>query len=131
MDQPASRSGVILVHDGRSYLGEVATIESTRLCSKDGILTADLYLKGDSFGISVGDDLDTPDRVVEHLSELLRTVGVSSWEDLPGSSVVVLFATEDSWGRPAAGIAGVDNGRVYLTKAPTEPGVPDPTAARA
>jgi hypothetical protein len=101
---------ITVEHNGTTYYGHIATVESTTLGIEDhGIVTAHLHLKWDSAGIGVGGYcLDTPVKDengkflrregtaygMDHLMRLTQTVGVSTWERLKGASVIVLFKTE-------------------------------------
>ena len=122
---------ITVEHNGTTYYGEVMTIESTSLGAEDhGILTAYLHLKGDGTGIGVGGyGLDTPVRDAEgkfshreptaygfdHVMQLVRVVGASRWEDLPGRQVIVLFSQKGSWGQTAVGLANlIDAKRVLI-----------------
>lgn len=111
-----SRTITIETTSGK-YAGEIATIESTRLGYQDhGILTADLTLRiGTSGGVTVGGyALDTArgERSsdgrqgtafgLDQIIWILRTVGVSKWEDLKGKQIIVLL--DGAQGR-AVGIA--------------------------
>jgi len=122
---------ITVEHNGTTYYGKVAKIESTYLGREDhGILTAYLNVKGDDWGIGVGGyGLDTPirdenDKFVgrqptayglDHIVQMYRTVGVESWEKLPGREVLVLFDTPHVWGSTAKGIAHIsDEKRVLI-----------------
>ena len=119
-------------HNGETYYGHIAKIESTMLGVEDhGIATAYLHLKWDGSGIGVGGFcLDTPVKDadgkhshregtgygMDHIMQMVRTVGVSTWEKLKGADVIVLFKTASSWGSTASGIAGLHNGKVLILK---------------
>lgn len=121
---------ITVEHNGTTYYAEVMTVESTSLGVEDhGILTAYLHLKGDGTGIGVGGyGLDQPITVdgkfshreptaygFDHVLQLMRTVGVSRWEDLPGKSCLVLFEKPGSWGQTSVGIAHLtDEDRVFI-----------------
>lgn len=127
-----SRITLTVEHDGTEYVGEIMTIESTRFGWEDhGILTAHLHCKYDGGGVGVGgfcldvkgesDSFSHVDRVgtaygLDHLMKLMVTVGVTSWEALPGTDVIVLSTGEGGWGSMSLGIAGLKNGRVLLLK---------------
>jgi hypothetical protein len=120
-------------HNGTTYYGKVATVESTHLGTEDhGILTAFLHCEGDGWGIGVGGyGLDEPVHDDEgkflgrrptaygfdHILQMARTVGADSWEKLPGREVLVLFKTPSALGGTAAGIAHIsDEKRVFILK---------------
>jgi hypothetical protein len=117
-------------HNGKTFGGEIMRIESTHLGWEDhGILTAQLHCKGDGSGIGVGGyclDVTTgpPDYKragtaygLDHLMRIMETVGVSSWEKLPGQQVIVLFeGVGSSLGRQSVGIAGMLNSEVLVLK---------------
>lgn len=123
---------ITVEHNGSTYYGEVMTVESTHLGSEDhGILTAYLHLNGDGTGVGVGGyGLDKPVKVdgrfshreptaygFDHVMQLVRVVGASRWEDLPGRQVIVLFEKPGSWGQVAAGLAHItDAKRVLILK---------------
>jgi hypothetical protein len=112
-------------HDGISYNGYIATIDSTMLGFEDhGILTAFLHLSWPGGGIGVGGySYDTfskrEDRRIgtgfgtDQIIRILQTVGVSTWEALKGRQVVVLF-NGSAWGSVAAGIAHISEDRVLI-----------------
>lgn len=124
---------ITVTHDGVTYDGHVATIASTSLTYEDhGILTAWLHLEWSGAGIGVGGyGLDEPVERgkhkagrkgtaygLDHIIRILETVGVSSWEALPGQQVVVLFPTgRGRLGGTASGIAGLLNDRVFIPQA--------------
>lgn len=123
----------LIGHNGVEYTAHVATIERTHLGTEDhGIVTAYLHLKWGSSGIGVGGMcLDAPEfegdggkflrRIgtaygLDHLMQLMATVGVDSWEKLPGKRVFVLFPNNESWGSIASGIANIDTGKAFILK---------------
>jgi len=123
-----SRS-IVIEHNGTTYYGRVATIESTYLGTEDhGILTAYLHCSGDSWGIGVGGyGLDRYDEAqdkriptaygLSHIVQLVHTAGVGSWEKLPGTEIIVLFTSESPLGGTAAGIAHIrDEKKVLILK---------------
>lgn len=124
---------ITIEHNGKTYYGKVAKIKSTMIGVEDhGILTAYLHVEGDGWGIGVGGySLDTPikdenDKFLrreptayglDQIVQMARTVGVSTWEKLPGREVLVLFDTPNSWGSTAKGIAHIsDEDKVLILK---------------
>jgi hypothetical protein len=122
---------ITIEHNGDTYYGKVARIKSTMLGVEDhGILTAYIHFEGDGWGIGVGGfGLDTPVKDedgkflrreptaygFDHVVQLARTVGVSTWEELPGREALVLFDTPSSWGSTAKGIAHIsDESKVFI-----------------
>ena len=122
---------ISIEHNGVQYSGEVMRIKATSLGWEDhGILTAFLHCEFPGGGIGVGGFcLDTPKKDSEghhlgregtaygldHVMQLMRTVGVSTWEDLVGKDVIVLHeGTGSSLGRMSKGIAGLLNDRVMI-----------------
>lgn len=121
-----------IAHEGKTYGGQIATISGTSLGSPDhGIISAYLHTKWNGGGIGVGGFcLDEPlkddagkfiKRVgtaygLDHLMRIMETVGVETWEDLPGKHVIVLFEGKSIFGKTAAGIAGIANEKVLIFK---------------
>jgi hypothetical protein len=123
---------ITVEHGGTSYAGQLAKIDSTMLGREDhGILTAFLYCSWHGGGVGVGGfALDRFERAegsevrgervgtaygLDHLVQLMRTVGVDSWEKLPGEQVIVLFDGDGMIGSRAVGIASVlDETRVLI-----------------
>lgn len=118
-----------IIHNDVTYTGHVATIKSTILGREDhGILSAYLDLQWAGSGVLFGGySLDTPgdresdDRRIgsafgmDHVIELLRVVGVDSWERLKDKQVIVLFGEGGSWGGRALGLAHVtDEHKVFI-----------------
>lgn len=124
---------ITVEHNGTTYYGQVARIESTRLGTEDhGILTAYLHVKGDGWGVGVGGyGLDEPYHDedgkflgrrptaygLDHIVQMARTVGASSWEALPGKDVLILNESQSTWGSTPVGIAHIsDESRVLIFK---------------
>jgi hypothetical protein len=120
---------ITIEHNGTTYYGQVATIKSTSIGTEDhGILTAYLHCSGDGWEIGVGGyGLDAYDEArgervptaygMDHILQLARTAGVSTWEDLPGTDVIVLFTSKSALGGVAAGIAHIsDEKKVLILK---------------
>ncbi|QLQ11141.1 MAG: hypothetical protein HZY75_13160 [Nocardioidaceae bacterium] len=123
-----SALSIRLEHNGKTYSGEVMRIKSTMLGYEDhGILTVFLHCEGAGSGVGVGGmaldayDEDRKERVgsaygLDHITALMRVVGVSQWEHLAGKDVVVLFdaAGDTHWGHASVGIASLDGNRVLI-----------------
>jgi hypothetical protein len=126
---------ITVEHDGKTYSGQLARIDSTSFGSQDhGIVSAWLHCSWKSGGIGVGGFcLDTPKPKdqraagdytrlgtaygLDHLMQIMATVGVETWEKLPGQQVIVLFEDgRDGWGSTSVGIAGVLNDKVLILK---------------
>ncbi len=117
-------------HNGTTYDGTIGTIKSTHLGDEDhGIVTAYVHVEWPGGGIGVGGYcLDKPLKVdgkfirrqgtaygLDHLMQIMATVGVDRWEKLPGKQVIVLFAEGNSgWGGKSVGLAGTTNGQVFV-----------------
>lgn len=131
MTAATSTRHILIEHNGKKYTGHIATIESTSLgYESHGILTAMLHCKWRSGGVGVGGFfLDQPKnkdardytRVgtaygLDHIIRIIETVGVDCWEDLKGSSVLVLFEGENvsGLGSMSRGIAGLHNDKVLI-----------------
>jgi hypothetical protein len=127
------RRTILIEHDGATYHGQLARIDSTRLGWEDhGILTAYLNCSWASGGIGVGGFcLDTPQSRekrdagdysrkgtaygLDHLMRLMETVGVDRWEKLPGQQVLVLFEDSGGPGSISVGIANaLDEDKVLV-----------------
>ena len=122
---------ITVEHNGKTYSGQLAKIDSTRLGYEDhGILTANVYCSWSGGGVGVGGycldqpkDRDARDytRVgtaygLDQIIRILETVGVDRWEKLPGSQVIVLFEGRSMLGSVSKGIAGVLNDEVLILK---------------
>jgi hypothetical protein len=126
----SSNRRITVEHNGTTYYGFIATIESTRLGygNERGIMDAWLHLKWDGSGVGVGGFvLDKPRSKelrdytrmgtaygLDHIIRIMETVGVSDWESLTGAQVVVLFLSPESWGSQSKGIAGLQNDKVFI-----------------
>ena len=118
----------VIEHGGKTYYGELGTVTSTRLSQEDhGIFTASLLVEWKGGGVSAGgfvlDEYDkASDRRVgtafglDHVMQIIETVGVASWEKIKGSNVFVLFESDNSWGSQSVGIAGLTNDKVLVFK---------------
>lgn len=120
---------ISIEHDGQTYYGSVARIKSTHLGSEDyGILTAYLHVEGDGWDVGVGGygldawNEDKTRRIptaygLDQIVQFISTVGVTSWEKLPGAEVIVLFDTPHPLGASAVGIAHIrDEKKVLILK---------------
>lgn len=119
---------VSIEHNGVTYSGDYMRIKKTALGYEDhGILTAYLICEGSGSGISVGGY--SLDRHVEkgrlseregtaygldHVMRLMSVVGVTSWEDMPGKQILVLFPNGSHLGQVAKGIANPLTGAVLI-----------------
>lgn len=133
---------ITIEHNGATYYGQIARIESTHLGTEDhGILTAYLHCSGDGWGIGVGGygldayDPEQKKRVptaygLDHIVQLARTAGVPKWEDLPGTDVIVLFKSKSALGGTAAGIAHIsDEKKVLILKDHAAVWIPEEVSA--
>lgn len=106
---------ITLDHDGVTYVGELARIESTFLGYEDhGIFTATLNLAVRSGGQSTpGYAITGAREPLKFVLELMKACGVSQWEHLPGCRIMALYA-DDRLGM-IAGVANIDEpGRVFI-----------------
>lgn len=118
-------------HEGVEYSGIIGLIEYTHLgFESHGILSADIGFKWDGGGVSVGGFcLDQPkDREakdysrsgtaygLDHIIRIIETIGVERWEQIQGKRAIVLFEGEGGWGSQSVGLAGLDNGKVFIPK---------------
>lgn len=120
--------------DGEQYSGFIATIKKTSLGYNDrGFFSADLQLSWPGGGVTFGgyaldgkperkDDKDwnaprTPTKYGHaFIIEILRTVGVSTWEELQGQRVVALFEGSGYAGSIIKGIMGLESREVFFPK---------------
>ena len=114
-------------HNGVTYTGYLATIKSTSLGWEDhGILTAFLHCEWPSSGVGVGGygldkfvERGQPRRGtaygLDHIMRILETVGVNSWEKLPGKNVIVLFEGSGYSGS-SVGIANALDDKILILK---------------
>lgn len=125
---------IVVEHDGVDYPAEVMTIKSTSLgLQHHGIWDLNLHCEGDGTGISVGgyclDNIPAADPFgederrgtafgMDQIMEIVKTVGVERWEQLPGKRIYVLFDPSRSggWGGMSIGLANVDTGRALILK---------------
>jgi len=122
---------ILIDHDGRQFTGEVMSVRSTRLGYNDhGVFTAVLNLDGSSnSAVSLSDYvLDTPIRDggkflgrgataygMDHILRVMKTVGVSNWEDLVGEKLLVLHEGPGGWGSRPVGIAHLtDENKIFI-----------------
>lgn len=123
---------LIVNHNGKDYLGEIGSIRSTRLGYEDhGIFTAsiDIYFGGGATGQGAGfmrlDRGYRPDPNdyktisvgtaygMDHIIQIMRAVGVETWEALTGKQVIAL--RNDSYGT-IEGLANTLNDNVVVFK---------------
>jgi len=122
---------IIIQHNDHEYGGQIGTIKATHLGFEDhGIMTADLVVEWQGGGVSVGGYcLDSFDRSttpasrrgtaygLDHIIQIMRTVGVEKWEELKGKQVIVLFEGTSFLGAQSVGIASTtDESRVLIMK---------------
>ncbi|WNM74457.1 hypothetical protein SEA_BEARBQ_55 [Gordonia phage BearBQ] len=119
---------ITVEHNGSTYYGEVYKIGRTAFGYEDhGILTAYLHCSGGGgrrIGVG-GYSLDgqpetsggdrTPSAYgMDWIVQVMKTVGVESWEELPGQRVLVLFDQPIGLGQVARGIANIDSGEALI-----------------
>lgn len=122
---------ITVEHNGETYAGQIMTIKSTHLGLEDhGLATAYLHCEYDGGGIGVGGfGLDAPVHVdgkfshregaaygMDHIMQLVATVGAKSWEDCKGRQVIVISEGKGGPGTMSIGIAGLTNGKVMILK---------------
>jgi hypothetical protein len=79
---------IIVEHGGKTYEGEIATIDSTHLGFEDhNIFSFDLQFECGGLHQGLG---AYRLKDVSVIKDILLTVGVSSWESLKGKTVIVL-----------------------------------------
>lgn len=115
---------ITVEHNGKTYEGQIGTIRSTSLGYEDhGILTANLDVRFASGGVGVGgyclDIIQDGQRVgtaygLDHIIRIIETAGVSSWEKLPGTQIIVLFAGHAGLGGRSIGFASTVEDRVLI-----------------
>lgn len=108
---------------GRTFRGEVATIESTMLGYEDhGILGLASSTMGQSAGSYFLDDRLSPNHDngpephgsaagIDYIQRVLRVVGADSWEQLRGMRVIALRTQEFG---VIDGLANVDDDRTFV-----------------
>lgn len=118
---------ITVEHDGETYDGQYMTIRRTTLGIEDhGILTAWLHLEGGSCGQGFGGrGMDKPNgdrgpRVgssygTDYILQILRVVGVDSWEKLSGQQVIALRDKDFPYGA-IVGLAHPIEDRVFIAK---------------
>ena len=120
---------ITVEHAGETYAGRIGTITTTLLGMEDhGIFTTSLLVEWPSSGVSVGGfaldsyekDLDRRAGTaygLDHVMQILETVGVEKWEDVRGKEVIVLFEGDGGWGARSVGIANItDESKVFIPK---------------
>jgi hypothetical protein len=95
---------ITVEHNGETYTGQIMLIESTMLGApvkgEDGRFS---HREGTAYGLDL-------------IVQILRTVGVGSWEQLVGKHVIVLFKGRSLLGGTSAGIASLVDDRVLILK---------------
>lgn len=118
-----------LTHNGVEYPASIMKITSTMLGYEDhGILTSSVACEGGVGGVSFGGyaydqyDKASEARVVgngfglDQIMQIMRVVGVSKWEALPGKQVAILESGSGGWGSRVVGISSLDGERVLIFK---------------
>jgi hypothetical protein len=115
---------ITVEHNGKTYEGQIGTIRSTSPGYEDhGILTVNLDVLFPTGGVGVGgyclDMNDKGERVgtaygLDHIIRILETAGVSRWEKLPGTQIIVLFADHAGWGGRSVGFASTTDDKVLI-----------------
>lgn len=123
---------ITVEHNGTRYTGETMTIERTTLgVESHGIVTASLHCRTQGSGISVAGGYcldDKPDKTsvfgdrrtgsaygLDFIMRILWATQVSTWEQLPGKPIIVLFPEGNGgWGGTAVGISSLDGSRVLI-----------------
>jgi hypothetical protein len=101
--------------DGEQYEGRLAVIKRTTLGREDhGIPTAFLHCEGESFSQGAGGySLDGP-YMTAFVMGVLDTLGVESWEKLPGKHVMLLYQSNLNF--LVVGIKKAVGGQPFLFK---------------
>lgn len=117
---------ITVQHNGTTYYGTVMRVKSTHLGGEDhGIFTAYLHCEGRGTGVGLGGrgmdsyDKETKKRVgtaygLDLIAQMIRTVGVSAWEKIPGNDVIVLHKERSMLGSIPAGFADITAERVLI-----------------
>jgi len=125
MSAPIVRDAVVTV-EGVDYYAQPCTIESTSLGFNDrGMFDCWLHVKGAGWGVGIGgyclDSYNSEKKEREpHIAmptlvtAILRTVGVSTWEELRGKRIHVLRSNPSAWGSTSQGIASADLDRALV-----------------
>lgn len=106
-----------ITHNGTEYSGKIGRIAATHLGPEGhGIFTAQLTVEGDGWGVGVGGYILKGDSGfgIDHISAIMKAVGVETWEKVRGNSVMVLFGAEAGFGNRAVGIAHPVEDRVLI-----------------
>lgn len=106
---------ITVEHDGKTYEGNVGTIESTFLGTEDhGIVSVMLNFKFEHGGVGVGGyGLDTPENTEDGKT---RRVGTAYGLDhIMRIMAIILYAGSAGWGGRSIGIASLtDSDRVLI-----------------
>lgn len=121
-------------YEGELFTGFIATIKKTSLGYSDrGIFSADLQLSWPGGGVTFGgyaldgkperkgdNDWNAPRVPTKYghafIIEILKAVGVETWEELQGQRVVALFEGSGYAGSIIKGIMGMDSKEVFFPK---------------
>jgi len=115
-------------YHGTTYDGVPAVIQETFLGLNDhGIFDAWLHLAGQGWGQGFGGyaldqwDAGLNRRIgtgfgLDWVGEILRTLGVESWEKVKGQEVIALYSEGDSWGGQIKGFAHTLEDRAMIVR---------------
>lgn len=113
---------VAVEHGGQQYAARIATVHATKLGIADyghPVLEMTMNLGSNTFvgvgGYSVGQNGPAGRHVgtafgMDQILAILHTCGSETWEQLPGTRLLVIFDGKDR----AIGIAGLDNDQVLI-----------------
>lgn len=99
-------------HDGVTYIGEIARIESTMLGYEDhGIFTAVIHFAGPSWAQGTPGYAIAEGNGIGFIRAVLNAVGVDQWEKLKGQRAIALREKPFDLIR---GIANVDDDHAFV-----------------
>lgn len=117
---------VTVEHGGKVYFGTVMRVKSTHLGGEDhGVFTAYLNCEARGSGVGLGGrsmdeyDKETEKRVgtaygLDLIAQMISTVGVGSWEKIPGKDVIVLHEQISMLGSIPVGFCDITAERVLI-----------------
>lgn len=114
-------SAKIILDDGSELVARLGEISGTELGPENDYrffwAKVDLAFPGavQSFCPILANIDETTERVHEHIKNVLRVVGVRTWEELPRKRVYVLYAPDAPTG-DIVGLSNLDGSEVYLLK---------------